>query len=1349
MAVAFSSSPLPGARGRHPPLAAARRVFAPGRGAALAVALLLASCVAANAQTSYSENFDGPGLPPRWNSDSHYSLAWDAGTLRITMNKNDRWQGLYFDLGGTFNFAANPVVSLSVRGDVPFLLHVYFVDANNKNILVSKRVHEVGRMHDFCFDLAAASQPTGFNMAAIKALIFTPNGAGKALAGTAWFDNLRVGDTAARFAGMRAVPDQHRYRGTAGHSFLVTDIANASSLSLSPPTLLANVALAPIAAGQALLTYDCAAATSGSETLTLTARGTGGFADRAQTFQVVVHDNAPPTVDPVARQSVQVGATHVIRLAGLSDGDATADQPLSFLLHSADQTALPDGAMRVVHTAGSRYADLYLTAAAPAAGIGVTLALDDGQATDNRATLSFAVDAYNRLNRGPTLDAIADQTVQLTGAGHRLQLAGIGDGDGGGQALLIAVASSNEAVLKAANIGVGPIAGGAATLSFLPAATGSTTVTVTLADDGAGCDSGPATITRSFGVSVLPLLPTGYTEPFASLAQWGFAGTYSPSLANFGGSPCLKAVCNNKWYWDGYVLNFDPDLDLTAHPYLSMEVYSESQATLHWLWFYDDAGRRNTNISLGSTAQWAPAGQWTKLLFDFSGYGQMSDSQGDPINAGRITHVLFNVHNQVSAWPLPANYSGTFYVRNIRVGAAADLGAAACALAGIPDQALFAGAGSRPIALTGIAGGSGGAGQVSVSATSSNPALVPHPTVSQVAPDGTATLQLLALSGTGRATVTVVAHATGASDAAQTFTVDLLPADPGWRQTAAVNPAQEYQTIRGFGTYQFPDRPQYVDDYTAGLGASAVRLGLIGNQLEPDNDNGDPRVLNRAALNYGAFDFDHLRRLKAGGVETFILTSWTPPAWMKDNLSEDYQQAAVQSWESADNRLATNYYDEFAESMVAAARVLKEEADIDLYAIGLQNEPAFCEPYGSAILDPAHFVNLLKVAGARFAGDGVATKLYLPEQVFGQGFYSMAQYIDAVQADPAADALCGVIATHGYAEDGVQAGQPDYSQWATMWLNASAPPHPKELWMTETYPEGGTWDQALSLAGAMHGALTAGNVGLWTLWSLEGTLMKGGLRTPSFDAARHFYKFVRPGWKRVGATATHSDLLASAYRSGRDWAVVLINKGAAALAVQVAGTGLPSRFGARLSARDRSFEAVDLVDGALLLPPRAVATLYGNAAFDAWAAGVEWRGRDPSREAIVSPLGVNNLLLYALAIRDPFGGDPAKLPRLFAAAGGGPAAAGNADPRSELVFEFRQNTAAEGLAYRVLASADLRSWSPLAPDGEAVIEEIADPDPDGDGAARLMRYRILVDPADPNWFFCLQITESPGAAWGL
>ncbi len=115
--------------------------------------------------------------------------------------------------------------------------------------------------------------------------------------------------------------------------------------------------------------------------------------------------------------------------------------------------------------------------------------------------------------------------------------------------------------------------------------------------------------------------------------------------------------------------------------------------------------------------------------------------------------------------------------------------------------------------------------------------------------------------------------------------------------------------------------------------------------------------------------------------------------------------------------------------MVAVVKMFEQEAGIQLEAIGLQNEPAFDEPYASAILDPEHFAELIEVVGKRFVNEGISTRLYMPEQVVGQYNNSNIQYLNTLQNNAEADPYCDIFAVHGYGEDGITPGTPTYSEW--------------------------------------------------------------------------------------------------------------------------------------------------------------------------------------------------------------------------------------------------------------------------------------------------------------------------------
>jgi hypothetical protein len=138
-----------------------------------------------------------------------------------------------------------------------------------------------------------------------------------------------------------------------------------------------------------------------------------------------------------------------------------------------------------------------------------------------------------------------------------------------------------------------------------------------------------------------------------------------------------------------------------------------------------------------------------------------------------------------------------------------------------------------------------------------------------------------------------------------------------------------------------------------------------------------------------------------------------------------------------------------------------------------------------------------------------------------------------------------------------------------------------------------------------------------------------------------------------------------------------------------------------------------------------------------WSASVPWAGADSSPAADPNGDGIGNLLAYALAI-SPVA--PATGPE---GARGLPAVAlDDATPGGPwLSLAYRKNPYAVDLAYAVESSADLVAWTPLAPDGVTVIDEVADPDPDGDGGAVLRRVRVPAPDADARRFLRLRVTR--------
>ena len=644
-----------------------------------------------------------------------------------------------------------------------------------------------------------------------------------------------------------------------------------------------------------------------------------------------------------------------------------------------------------------------------------------------------------------------------------------------------------------------------------------------------------------------------------------------------------------------------PHVDLSEHPYVSFDIRPTvaGQARV-FLWDPEpDPTADSPNYNNGhNITHTVPANQWTTVTFAFTGPEDMSRSNGEALNSSWITASLINFHSPTLSWPF-TEITGSFSIRNFRLGEAAqpDL-APEAEIDSIADRWHFRNPGDQIVQLTGITSGSQANPTLEVS--TDNAALFSELSLS-TATSGTAILSYSLNDTVGEATVTVSVSADGSTTRSQTFVVGVLEEDDGEAFEVELDQGTTYQTIYGFGTHE--PVAALAEEYGQVMGGSAVRFGLIGNQLMPQRDNSDPYVLNRQALDYSAVDWERVRRLKAAGVETFILSSWSPPGWMKDNLSEGYGRAGhVTSSAGTDNRLSYHLYEEFAESMVAVIRLFKEEADVDLYAIGLQNEPTFHQPYPSALLDTVDFLELIKVVGKRFEEEGIETRLYMPEQVFQQTT-SMNAYIDAINNDPEAEKYSDIIATHGYASDGVGGGTPSFAAWTAMYNRSQQGSVPKELWMTETFPEYQGWGTALNYAMYLYGALEFGHVNLWTGWQYDGQMRTDGAPNMSLFTTSQYYRYIRPGAVRIRTVSPeNSNVFATSFindaENGGSLVSVLVNNGSEPRTVRLSSLAgeLPESFVVTRTDEKTKHGSVGVVSSSdlLILPPESVTSLVSS-----------------------------------------------------------------------------------------------------------------------------------------------------------
>src|SRR5262249_23030331 len=143
----------------------------------------------------------------------------------------------------------------------------------------------------------------------------------------------------------------------------------------------------------------------------------------------------------------------------------------------------------------------------------ITVTVNDGQATNNTISRAFVV-TVNAVNQAPTLDTIANRTINENDGLHTVSLTGINSGASNElQTLTVTAVSSIPSLTPNSTINYTSPTGNRS-LSFTPVhyAFGSATITVTVSD-GQAINS---TISRSFIVTVNPVNQAPTLDPVAN-----------------------------------------------------------------------------------------------------------------------------------------------------------------------------------------------------------------------------------------------------------------------------------------------------------------------------------------------------------------------------------------------------------------------------------------------------------------------------------------------------------------------------------------------------------------------------------------------------------------------------------------------------------------------------------------------------------------------------------------------------------------------------------------------------------------------------------------------------------------
>ncbi len=427
-------------------------------------------------------------------------------------------------------------------------------------------------------------------------------------------------------------------------------------------------------------------------------------------------------------------------------------------------------------------------------------------------------------------------------------------------------------------------------------------------------------------------------------------------------------------------------------------------------------------------------------------------------------------------------------------------------------------------------------------------------------------------------------------------------------QTINIYPSVEYQTITGFGGHN-PNGE--VSLLVNDMGMS-VHRSWFNYDFEPNNDNNDPDVVNTSEFDFSKAtntSIADLIDLKNAGVETFIASIWSPPAWMKVNNSTSGDNATS-------NKLKATMYDELAEYCTQFAKEFEANIGIKLYALSIQNEPRFAQTFPSCVYEPDELRDAIKAVGLKMEEEGLDTKIFAAEDMGSYGINS--QWFNSILGDTVSRRLTDIWAVHGY-QDGVNATG-DATGWEQIYNKVSSYDMP--VWMTETSGYAPTWEEsyvnlggnesgdkpgAIDLAHHIYLALKYGKISAWVWWRininedevgywLDECLVHGGTPEKGYYASKQYYKFIRPGAKMVKSVSDNDSILVTAYKNGNDatLSLVILNMANSDQSVSLNSDNAPSQYNLYRSSATENCADLGTVSSSITLPARSVSTLVYN-----------------------------------------------------------------------------------------------------------------------------------------------------------
>jgi hypothetical protein len=411
--------------------------------------------------------------------------------------------------------------------------------------------------------------------------------------------------------------------------------------------------------------------------------------------------NQPPTLNAIANVTINEGAgTQTVNLSGITSGATNENQTLTVTATSTNTSLIPNPT--VTYTSPNSTGSLTFAPVAYQYGTSaITVTVNDGAASNNIITRTFIV-TVNSVNQQPTLNALANVTVQENAGPQTVNLSGISSGATNEfQTLTISATSSNTALIPNPSVSyTSPNSTGS--ITFTPAAfgVGTTTIAVTINDGGASNNI----VSRSFTVTVNGVNQQPTLNQPADVVINENAGTQTVNLSG------ITSGATNEFQTLTVTATTTANPGLIPNPTVT---YTSPNST--------------------GTLTFAPA------AFG-SGPAAITVTVNDGGASNNIITRTFNVTVN------PVNQAPT--------------------LNALTAVTINENAGVQTVSLSGISSGATNENQtLTVTATSTNTALIPNPTVSYSSPNSTGSLTFAPVTyGFGTSAITVTVNDGGTSN---------------------------------------------------------------------------------------------------------------------------------------------------------------------------------------------------------------------------------------------------------------------------------------------------------------------------------------------------------------------------------------------------------------------------------------------------------------------------------------------------------------------------------------------------------------------------------------------------------